>query len=323
MIDREDEGSGFTLIELLIALAVTSLLAVVLLALLNQVSRSCQQAQSQIGPRKSARAILDYLSRDLQLAELPRDRALFYASATSQPQAAQTNNLQFLVNPPSISTTNFLYPHAAFWQIPASPGTNGGMAEVGYFVRWAPDAAGKPRSMLCRFWVPPGDTNNYRIYSTTNWVTDTIINAVAPGVENSTDSAQSYRGWFADNVLGIWVKCLDPLGNRITTNALGVAYPANAYDSRQGYRYSTAGTNIMKSGYQLSSTNYQILAELPASVEIELVIMDSLAASRLTSVPTNYSAADARTFLNGLPTGVRQGSKIFSSRVKLKNSSGN
>lgn len=316
--------SAFTLLELLVALAVFSLLVVALFAVVSQVSGAWQQAQARIESRQSGRAILDYLSRELQMAQLPADRSLFYSSPTAQPQAAQLG-LQFLINPPTVSASRFLNPQAAFWQIPVVGNSNGGMAEVGYFVRWDTNVAGQPRSMLCRFLAPPGDSN-YFIYSApNNWISDAIIDAVAPGVADPNQSAQSYRGWFADHVAGLWVKALDPQGNPIETNALGTAYATGAYDSRKGYCYvETNGTNVTESGYSAASTNYQMLATLPASVEVALVVLDARAASQLTSVPTHYATStNALAFVQGLPANVRSGARIYSTRVKLNEPNGN
>jgi len=316
--------TAFTLLEVLVALAVFSLLVVALFTVMSQVSGTWQQAQARIEPRQSGRAILDYISRELQMARLPADRSMFYSSPTAPPQAAQLG-LQFVINPATVSAAKFLNPQAAFWQVPATGNSNGGMAEVGYFVRWDTNAAGNPRSMLCRFLAPPGDSNYFIHSAPANWITDSIIDAVAPGVANPSNSAQSYRGWFADNVAGLWVKALDPLGNPITTNALGTAYAAGTYDSRKGYRYlGTNGTNVIQSGYAASATNYQILATLPSAIEVSLVILDARAASRLTAVPTNYlTATNASAFVQGLPAKVRSGARIYSTRIKLDDPAGN
>lgn len=318
---------GFTLVELLVAMAIFSILAALLFTILSQVNRTWQQAQSRIEPRKSGRAILDYINRDLGAAALPAARGMTYGSPTAQPDSPNLN-LQFLANPSQLTAATFLNPHALFWQAPiASVTTHGNLAEVGYFVRWDESNPNNPRAMLCRFFVNPGDTN-YLIYSSpTNWLSDSILNSAAPGVKDTTTPANSYKGWFADNVIGLWARCLDSRGNPVTNSALNSAYANYAYDSRKGYRYQVGTNVVIKSGGPSIGTTNQILATLPASVEVALVILDSQAASRLTQKPVYTNSpptatsfwTDINGFVSNLPAPVRSGARIYSTRVTLKN----
>jgi len=318
---------AFTLVEILVAMAIFAMLATLLFGVLSQVNKTWQQAQSQIEPRKSGRAILDYITRELEMASLPEVRGMNYSNTSSSPDSTDLN-LQFLENP-SQANSAFLNPHAIFWQAPvASVTTNGNMAEVGYFIRWDVSNPNNPRALLCRLLVNPSDTN-YLIYSSPNaWLSDAILDSAAPGVKNTGDPANSYKGWFADNVIGLWARSLDARGNPITNSALNAAYVNYAYDSRKGYRYQVGTNVIIKSGFQSAGTTNQIFATLPASVEVALVILDSRAASRLTQKPVYTNTwpptatsfwTDVNRFVSNLPTAVRSGSRIYSTRVALKN----
>jgi uncharacterized protein (TIGR02599 family) len=323
-------AGAFTLVEMLVSLAIFTLLAVIIFGILSQVSGVWRQAQSQIEPRKSGRAVLDFMSKELGMVELPRDRSMLYASASAAPQASDLG-LQFVVNPSQVGAA-FRNPQALFWQAPVATGSGDKMAEVGYFVRWDLSKPENPRAMLCRFFVDPADPNYLISTNPTAWITDSLLNTVSPGVEDTGTPANSYKGWVADNVIALWVRCLDPLGNPIVTDALETSYADYAYDSRRGYRYETSGMDITKSGFKDPSGNFNILATLPDSIEIALVIIDARAANRLTAKPT-YTVTtpptassfwtDIQNFIDSLPDGVREGARVYSTRMSLTNPAGN
>lgn len=315
---------AFTLLELLVAMAVFTLLAVLLFGVLGEVNRAWEQAQAQIEPRKSGRAILDYFTRELEIATLPANRTMTYATASSPPISPDLG-FQFLVNPSGFLSPKFFNPQALFWQAPI--GSNG-FAEVGFFVRWDESTPNQPRAVLCRLLIKPGDSNYFIQSNPTNWLTDAVLNRAAPGVMDSNDPTLSYRGWLADNVIGLWARCLDPRGNPITNSALNTAYAGSTYDSRKGYRYSTGTATNALSSFTPSGTTSQVLATLPASVEVAVVILDSRSAAKLTQKPaypvtsptTPHSFwADINTFVSNLPAPVRSGARIYSTRVTLRN----
>lgn len=308
---------GFTILELLAAMAVFMLFMVILFSVLFQVNLGWQQGQSRIEPRKSGRVILDQIRRELQMAAMPANRAMVYKSGV--PSSTQLS-YQFLVNPTGLASS-ILNPQAIFWQAPLE----GRMAEVGYFVRWDVTKASNPRAMLCRFFVKQGDANYQILSQPENWLTSSIIDNVAPGTVDSANPANSYKGWFADNVIGLWVRCLDPNGNPIVTDGLGTGYSQYAYDSRRAYRYSPGTSAVIKSGYQDLTGNLNILSNLPDSVEVALVILDNQAAERLSSKPSYGISSpslesfwkDIDQFVKSLPEPVRKGARVYSARIKL------
>ncbi len=90
---RAWRGDGFTLVELLVAVAILSILSLLLMVILNQVSAGWSLVQSQIDARQNGRAILTLMASDLRPAALPTDRT-------------NTNNLQFVVDPPALTATS-------------------------------------------------------------------------------------------------------------------------------------------------------------------------------------------------------------------------
>jgi len=268
---------GFTLVELIVSIGVLSILFLLLFGILNQLSGTWTQIRAQIYRHQNGQAILGLIASDLRVAMLPQNRM-------------ETHSLQLVVDPPALLTAspnNYLFPHAIFWQAPiATNTTNGNIAEVGYFIRWDTTTnPSNPRATLCRFFVNPSDAN-YLIYSTTqSWLTPAILDAVAPA------TTSPYQGWFADNVIGLWVRCLDANGVPITQTATAVGQQSSAlttnysFDSRLGYLSSNAGGTpayIPKYAYYDPGTGQNIIAgALPSTVEIAIVLLDSPAAAQL------------------------------------------
>ena len=281
-------ADGFTLVELLVSVAILSILILLLCGILNEVSTSWTQVRAQIDRRQNGQAILALISSELRTAAVPSDRM-------------NTSSLQLVVDPPALLTTaGYLYPHAIFWQAPIASGTtNGSLAEVGYFIRWDTTTnSANPRASLCRFFVSPTDTTNFLIYSTpANWLTPAtgqagaIIDAVAPG-----NSANNYKGWFADNVIGLWVRCLDANGIPITQTASAAGHQTDSkttnysFDSRLGYLASSVtGTPkyIPKSAYYDAGSKTDVIAcALPSAIEIAIAVVDAQTASHVTAIPS-------------------------------------
>lgn len=283
---------GFSLLELLVAIAVFALLLVVLVQTLGQSSQLWVAVKRQSEHALNCRAIGDFISEELKRALPPLDRT-------------STNSLQFVINPPSVSTT-YRNRDAVFWQAPiASERTGGDIAEVGYFIKWDQSKPGNPRALLCRLFVPPvqnGVPNaNFAIHKDpSNWVSDSILQTVAPA-----DAAGDYNGLFAENVLGLWLKPLDSSGN---------ALPA-AFDSRRDKYVDTDGV-----------THY-----LPRWIEVSLLTLDAASASRVT--PTMQSAIVALVSAkNNAPEcrdavlqdsallGISASLRVYSTRILLENS---
>ena len=271
--------------------------------------------------------MLQFMVRDLELA----------AIQSSYPSATNSANLQFVANLPTNPSNNttipadLLNPHAAFWQAPvANDKTRGDLAEVGYFVRWDTSQADVAKATLCRFFAQPGSTN-YLIYDSVggaavNWLAPGTIGSVAPATKS-----KNFKGWFADNVIALWIRCLDSNGDPILANSQGTSF-GNGYgfDSRQGYRYTNTATTVVT----------KRVPALPTAVDIALVTVDPRTAAKITptvaasiqalyasiNTPDNFGRdksvpGSVAFFMDKLPEQIKSGAQVFTTRAYLNNSS--
>jgi uncharacterized protein (TIGR02599 family) len=308
---RQGRGA-FTLAELLVAIAVLSILVLLLCGILNQVSSTWSEIRAQIDRHQNGRSILNVMASELRVAALPQDRS-------NKLSLQMVVDPYFLLPPVNASTNpqNYLNPHAIFWQAPiATVTSSGNMAEVGYFVNWDTTNSNNPRATLCQFFVNPGDPN-YLIYQSTPaptqapaasanptnpWLNTTVLSSVVPTPVNKTTNP-NYKGWFADNVIGLWVRCLDANGVPIVRTAAATeslsATTNYSFDSRLGYEATDAGAGVAstsgtyslnyipKSSYNDAGVEH-ILCTLPSTVEIAIVVIDAQTANYVTAVP-NYT----------------------------------
>lgn len=294
---------AFTLPELLVSMAILSLLVVMLSQMVNQAATAWARGESNKERMQDARAVVEFMSNELQSALLPVNRS------------TQTS-LQFVINPTAITAGTFNNRDSVFWQTPqATEQTQGDVAEVGYFVRWdTTSVPANPRPILCRFFVNPDDVTNFKIYSDpAKWLSDQILRDVAPGTK------PDYKGLFAENVLGLWVTPLDPTGQPITLDATGASI--TGFDSRKGYKYTDSS----------GTTQTQAACSLPAAIDLGLVTLDSRSAKRITtdlqtqiqalaSTSTSAQAFVASAQANPAFLPIIQGLRYFQTKVLLQNS---
>lgn len=281
---------------MLVALAILSLLVILLVTIMSGVMSTWQQDMARDERRSVAHRSLNLMAQDLRLMTFPANRA-------------DTNSLQFLIDPPATTLSgSYLLPHAFFGQAPVATDlststTQGDLAIVGYFIRWVGTDA-----CLCRLLINPSSTD-YGVYnSPTNWLTATLLDKHA-----SAASTNSYAGLVGENVLGLWAQALDSNGNPILTTAAGstASYASGAYDSRLGYSVLTNGVTTVHGP-----------CALPAAVQLGVVVIDSQTARRLTSPVTPAAATtnfygDIQSFTSGLPQKIRMGAEVYTQIVPI------
>ena len=311
---RRRSQRAFSLVEVMVATAILGLIVTVLAALISKASQLWILTEAQNQRRSTGRALLQFIARDLETSVIPASYPAISSSG---------GNLQFITSSTNAIPSSLLNPHAVFFQAPvASDRSRGDLAEIGYFIRWDTQSQpGTAKAQLCRLEIDPSDTQNYNIYSTNadgtpaTWLSSTIIDQVAPAT-----AAKNYQGWFADNVIALWIRCLDSQGQPILQTASGVTLNGGyGFDSRQGYIAPSSGTA-------------QHAPALPASVEIALVTVDVDTAKRITTPiaaspgsPQDFDKDQSATgslahFVATLPTGIKPGVQVFSTRIYLKNS---
>ena len=267
-ISRQPCGQrAFSLIEVLVSMAVLLLMVVLLHGILSGASGAWKLGEANKDRMQNARAISDFIANELESALLPINRT-------------STNSLQLVVNPPGISAQTS-HRDSIFWQSPlAVDQALGDVAEIGYFVRWDTQTNPQnPRAVLCRFFVNLTARNsatgavkanqNFLIYSQPNtWLSDTVLDNVAPARPVPANPANDYLGLFAENVIGMWVCCLDSAGQAITLDSAGqVITPARTFNSRTGYTDSLLGSRAA--------------CALPTMIDLSLVLLDARSAARV------------------------------------------
>jgi prepilin-type N-terminal cleavage/methylation domain-containing protein len=351
-VGRSRSARAFTLVEILVATAILSLLAGLLMSIANQVGTAWRDGQSANERRSTGRAILDFMAAEMQQAStgISHPEVIDYKTTTSPPDipfrslhlvaslpaliGAASDDYPDTTSVTSNASAPYLNPHALFWQAPVARNTSGGaLASIGYFVRWVGTEA-----RLCRLQVDAADTANFTVtkpklinqqVSPVNWLTGSILNSFAPA------TAPTYRGWFADNVIGLWVRPLDAFGRPIQFEAKsGIPVKINngfGLDSRRGY-ISNGPDGVYGNADDIKVAG----PALPPAIEIAIVTLDSTRASRITdgdvttirnlalakaSDPSKmWDAADGIPgFLTGLPVGLRQAARCFSTTVYLTN----
>jgi prepilin-type N-terminal cleavage/methylation domain-containing protein len=295
---------AFTIVELLVATAVLSVLIVLLAQVMNTVSTAWSGGAGRAERQQNGRALVDFIGRELRAAALPVD-----------PKSnGVVPDLQFVVNPSSVPEA-YRQPHALFWQAPIATDTSKGtMAEIGYFVKWD-ETRQPPRAMLCRIFTNPGESQ-HQVYEQLQWLNETVLQQLAPA-----DRITGYRGLFADNVIGLWARCLDSTGNVITQAGSG-ATPG--FDSRKDYVDAT---------FDASGTTVNVTRKapaLPSSVEISLLMLDSRAAASITPstmaqiksmTATSENASICERKIQAIPAlrSVMQGMTVQTLKIPMEN----
>jgi prepilin-type N-terminal cleavage/methylation domain-containing protein len=298
--------NAFTLVEVLIAMMILAFLLVLLTSFLGAVSRAWNSGEQQVGTFQDGRAILDVIGRELS-------------------QAAISPSLQLITNPAitdssgnSIKLTNS---NSIFWQAPlnyrvsasgATPLTN--LCEVGYYLVQDNTQTGANIYQLRRFFVPPSDTTNYKIFATTPssassaaWVTNYARNS---GVVTNT---------IATGVVALWVRCLDSNGGLIpwagnSGTGVGATDTAIQFNSAAHFQPAILGTLTSFVTYTASSTAQA--HSLPNAVELTLVMVDDKTLRKGLTIPgMPHDSADRNSpFMNG-PADVPNAVAYFNNRL--------
>jgi len=259
---RPAKSGGFTLIESLVATSILILLFVLLGNVLISTTRISAQATSRLNAARLGREVFELIGRDLSQVVSSRS-----SLSTKAP-------LQFWVNPPQLDNSQ-QNATAIFWQSSVARDRNlGSVAVVGYFVQ---NSGTRPQ--LRRVLIEPKDPL-YKIYSdSANWLPASSIAAFgAP----SGGSGQPDRGWVADGVLGLWVRCLDSNGNVISTDGAGNAR-GYKFDSQKGYQSGSGADKIV----------YGTFNALPAFVEVGMVCIAPNDVDQIKNLPSAAAVSPA------------------------------
>lgn len=286
---------AFTLVEMLAAITIFSLIAVMIFTIISNTANITSSTTARLDTTRVARECFDLIGNDLRVLPPPYNNRIAYTLNPSL-DLTKTSSIQMLLNNPGTGSTpsgieNYSYPHSIFWQAPLARNKNyGNLAVVGYYLLRDLQANPKnTRLQLRRLYVepevpadPPPASANYLIYDQANaWCPSALLKKFAPDTL-AEDNSNGQKGWVADGVLAMWIRCLDSRGQPIVTKADGAAItPPYSYNSRDSYRYSDTSLSPAAIRYPESQS-----AALPSYIEVALVCIAPKDMVRITSLPT-------------------------------------
>jgi prepilin-type N-terminal cleavage/methylation domain-containing protein len=292
---------GFTLAELLVAVAILSLLVLLLASLLGGVNRAWVSGEQQVETYQDGRALIELMSRELR-------------------QGIISPKLQMVQNPTLTGANQRTNSSSLFWQAQLASTTSGNLSEVGYFLTEDTTAH---TFQLKRFFVPPTDSTNYQIFANAPndraalWVTSFVATSGLNTV-------------VSDSVIGFWVRCLDENGDPIpwlssstTSNGDPNATPLQ-FNSAAHFQAAIRG---QASSFKYTAQSSTAQAHLfPAAVEVTLITLDtktlnraraSIAAQPTLNGPQDIPAA-ILAFNQSLVNSNIRNARTLSTRVVLK-----
>jgi len=171
---------GFSLLELLVALAVFSILVVLLMSMVDTATKLWRTNENRIDSYREARAVVSIVTRDLQSALAAGKTNYFKLNdATLRPNGSSsgTNASQLFF----LSTL----PGAAQWS--ATSGANkSDLCQVGYFLGFGKSSASSNSSVntmnLYRYFLP-SDATYSRLTNNPSQLFPNTLNLVDPNVE--------------------------------------------------------------------------------------------------------------------------------------------
>lgn len=321
---------AFSLVELLVAMAILAMLVVITASAYQSVVAGYSRIADQARQREEARSVLLLMSDEIRSALSPVARSPGVVVAN---MGTAGPSLDFLINPPALSATAdgqaYANPHTVFWQIPARDGT-AGSALIGYAVKWETRSDGTPVPVLRRLRSDSGrmfkELADAAVSATTTrnatWAGAPLLGELAPAT-----ATNAFKGWMSENVLALWVRALDPMGNPITNTAppiTGVAASGSPL-STFGSTTNSAGTFDSKLGYQYATTN-RFAPALPAAVEVAITTLPPTVLRRLAApqrptaamgVDPNTFWADISAYVATLPGNAKAAAKTYSTIIPL------
>ena len=289
-----DFRRAFTLVELLVSMVVLSIIIAAVAGLSNSTAQIWSGGERTVENNQTGRAVLEIIARELSQAVVS-SRLPFVQNPSLPPGANQR------------TSSNGVTSDGIFWVAPLISTSGGDLCEVGYYLTNTFE--------LKRFFVPPSDTNNYKV------LTATPMNYTPhpTGSGNGTNGHPNAALWVtnfvtlkdsnnrplsntvAGGVLNLFIRCLDINGDPIPwlSNDL-------KYNSAEPMRPATPGsrntvTANLSNPSSFTYTYYNAASStdpqntipahiLPYAVELTLVTADSktlrrLGASAVPAIP--------------------------------------
>jgi uncharacterized protein (TIGR02599 family) len=284
----EHRNIGFTILELLVAMAVTSLLVVMLLQIIGISSSRWKSVNDKAQSYSSARAAFDAFTRSLAQATLNTEYDYYNTARQSRLTLTANSDTAGLASfTPDLygrssalhfisgkSLVNNQHTHAVFFQAPLDFDTSvppqtlsGQLNAIGYFIRFGDDAAGRPPNISSS---NPPPKNRFRLMQYLQPTT---------GLDTYRETAGS--GWFTNDVNASPPANQHVLAENIVVLAVmprlpdGTAAPNYEYDSRRQWGAGAAQPVQMH--------------QLPPVVRVLMVVIDETSAARDPSLGSQFS----------------------------------
>jgi hypothetical protein len=303
-------------------MSVLALLLILLVQMLNSISKTWRDGEKRIESFGNGRAILDLISRELEPAVISNAHQLIENPFTDAERS---------VTVPTLAANS----DSLFWQAPLRSSANGDLCEIGYYLT-DPAGTGKGPYQLKRFSVPQ-DNPKFFIYTTSYAPTSTSARWIAAPTSTTFTSAEfdTVSSVVSDGILGFWMRCFDVNGEPIpwflSNSPEKASAPNTKFNSAARFQPAVAGTaGSTTAPWPYTSNTSPITAQanrLPSVIEISIATIDSRTLSRNPSLPPTPAVATPSelptvltTFFNvTLPGNHIDSARLFTTRVRLMN----
>jgi hypothetical protein len=303
-------------------MSVLALLLVVLVQMLNAISKTWGDGEKRIENFGNGRAILDLIARELAPAVISNAHQMIQNPFTDAQRSATV---------PTLAPNS----DSLFWQAPLRASPNGDLCEVGYYLT-DPGANGKGPYQLKRFFVPQ-DHAKFLVYATSYTPNSTTARWIASptGTTFTATEFDNVSSVVSDGVLGFWVRCFDVNGEPIpwflSNSPEKASAPNTKFNSAARFQpavVGTAGSITSPWPYTLNTSPITAQANrLPSVIEISIATIDSRTLKRNPTLPTTPTVATPSDLPNVLTTlfnvtlpGNRiDSARLFTTRVRLIN----
>jgi len=301
-IDPQEPSSwAFTLVELMVSMAVLSVVGILILTMVSNVSSVTKRARDQVESYQGARAAFEALTRTIAQATLNTYWDYYDSNGKSANESGYSgtpvkygrqSELHFRSGPTDsllgASNGGLTRPtHGIFFQIPGGITSNSTLKQlnntlnsIGFFLEFGNDDTLRPTFLVGNSFIPKRyryrllqmqqATENLQIYSSSNgtaWFQDPL------GFGSITVNASARPvNVLAENVIALVV--ISKLSSIEDPSGAALVKTDYNYDSRAAKSYSATSAG----GTSMSGTT---LHQLPPLVEVIMVVIDETSAQRL------------------------------------------
>lgn len=285
-VDSRGARTAFSLIELMTAMAILSVLLLMLTMMLDQVQRSWNYSENRIGQFREARVAFDLMAKNLSQASVNT-----YWDLDDEDDDGiidgyfRTSELHFLVKPASeLGSIGSQDPkgHAVFFQAPLGfsteyPNLNSLFNGRGYFVTFGGDKKFRPA------WLSSSEKFRYRLMEFRPPAESNQVFADG-GEERADGEPQEFTEWFKQGMNigeGSFEEHLNPLAENVVRL---VVSPRDSVLSSSERRNETSSRIAPKYEYDSSEPgdeNDLNRHQVPPLVRLTMIAIDESSATRV------------------------------------------